>query len=293
MPMRVRQFDRFTIKPEIRRWHTSRKGTPRAADTGLQALSRLLAFGMAEGKLASNQCEGIPHLHKSNRADVIWTPDQVERFDSPRLQRDGLCGPLSGSHRPSAGRSPQALMEPRPHGWELHRTEDHKESGQADSPDPPIPRAAHSADNYTQTSYSCSDQLEKASVDRRRVWFVLVEDDAGCRIGRERVAFPRLPGDGSHQLLSGRNGRTERLRKPWGGQRSGSSASLIGMLNGTKSCGIGSAEWNGPNATSQNSHSESPPKRWAFPLVENVKENRFCKTIYKTVLHIRAKYWSG
>jgi integrase len=74
----VRQFDRVSIKPEIRRWHTLKKATPRAADTGLQVLSRLLAFGMAEGKLASNQCEGIPHLHKSNRADVIWTTDEMK-----------------------------------------------------------------------------------------------------------------------------------------------------------------------------------------------------------------------
>lgn len=74
----VRQFDRVAIKPEIRRWHTLKKATPRAADTGLQVLSRLLAFGMAEGKLASNQCEGIPHLHKSNRADVIWTPEEMQ-----------------------------------------------------------------------------------------------------------------------------------------------------------------------------------------------------------------------
>jgi hypothetical protein len=58
----LRQFDRVTIKPEIIRWHASRKATPRAADTGLQVLSRLLAFGMAQGKFTANQCEGIRHL---------------------------------------------------------------------------------------------------------------------------------------------------------------------------------------------------------------------------------------
>jgi len=73
----IRQFDRVTTKPEIRRWHSSWKATPRAADTGLQVLSRLLSFGMAEGKLTSNLCEGIPHLHKSNRSDIIWTAEQL------------------------------------------------------------------------------------------------------------------------------------------------------------------------------------------------------------------------
>jgi integrase len=70
--LRIRQFDRPAIKPEIRRWHHSMRATPRAADTGLQVLSRVLAFGMSEGKLGSNQCEGMAHLHKSNRADAIW-----------------------------------------------------------------------------------------------------------------------------------------------------------------------------------------------------------------------------
>jgi integrase len=95
----LRQFDRVTIKPEIRRWHTSRKATPRAADTGLQVLSRLLAFGMAEGKLASNQCEGIPHLHKSNRADVIWTVEEMDALlahASPEVTHAVRLAALSG-----------------------------------------------------------------------------------------------------------------------------------------------------------------------------------------------------
>jgi integrase len=75
-----RQFDRVAIKPEIRRWHTSRKSTPRVADTGLQVLSRVLSFGMAEGKLSSNQCEGIPHLYHSNRSDLIWTPNDLDKL---------------------------------------------------------------------------------------------------------------------------------------------------------------------------------------------------------------------
>lgn len=74
----IRQLDRPAMKPEIRRWHSSRKATPRAADTGLQVLSRVCSFGISEGKLASNPCEGVPYLHKSNRADVIWTPENVQ-----------------------------------------------------------------------------------------------------------------------------------------------------------------------------------------------------------------------
>lgn len=77
-PLSLRQFDRVSIKLEIRRWHSSRKATPRAADTGLQVLSRVLRFGKSQGKLATNQCEEIPHLHKSDRADTIWTDDDMK-----------------------------------------------------------------------------------------------------------------------------------------------------------------------------------------------------------------------
>jgi len=76
----IRQFDRISIKPEIVRWHKSRKATPRAADTGLQVLSRLLTFGMSEGRLSKNACEGIDHLHFSDRADAIWTPEDLARL---------------------------------------------------------------------------------------------------------------------------------------------------------------------------------------------------------------------
>lgn len=74
----VRQFDRASNKPEITRWHKSWKNTPRAADTGLQVLSRLLSFGMEQGKLTTNLCEKIPHLHSADRADIIWTPEQLQ-----------------------------------------------------------------------------------------------------------------------------------------------------------------------------------------------------------------------
>lgn len=79
----VRQFDRPAIKPEIRRWHSAKKATPRAADTGLQTLSRLCSFAFSEGKLTSNPCEGMQYLHKSNRADVIWTDEQIETLLKP------------------------------------------------------------------------------------------------------------------------------------------------------------------------------------------------------------------
>lgn len=98
----IRQFDRPAIKPEIRRWHHAKKGTPRAADTGLQALSRVLSFGRAEGKLGTNQCEGMAYLHKSNRADLIWTDDQIAvllTHSSPEMAWAARLAVLTGLRR--------------------------------------------------------------------------------------------------------------------------------------------------------------------------------------------------
>jgi integrase len=98
-PLSLRQFDRPAIKPEIRRWHHSRKATPRAADTGLQVLSRLLSFGMDEGKLGSNQCNKMPLLHESNRADVVWTDDDLKillAHASPEVSQAARLAVLTG-----------------------------------------------------------------------------------------------------------------------------------------------------------------------------------------------------
>jgi integrase len=79
--LKVKVFERPGIKPEIRRWHKSRKGTPRAAYTGMQVLSRLLAFAIAEGKLAgTNPCLKLVDHYESNRADMIWLQDDLDKL---------------------------------------------------------------------------------------------------------------------------------------------------------------------------------------------------------------------
>lgn len=98
----LRQFDRAATKRDIRRWHSSKKATPRVADTGLQVLSRVLSFGVAEGKLGSNQCEGIPHLYHSNRADLIWTSDDLRvllAHASPEVAQVVKLAALTGLRR--------------------------------------------------------------------------------------------------------------------------------------------------------------------------------------------------
>jgi integrase len=97
----VRQFDKPDIRVEIRKWHRTYKATPRAADYGLQVLSKLLSFAAGEGKLASNPCigAGIQKLYETNRADIIWTADNLETLRlhaSPEIFRAARLGALTG-----------------------------------------------------------------------------------------------------------------------------------------------------------------------------------------------------
>lgn len=61
-PLSLRQFDRPQIRVDIRRWRDGYKDTPRSADYGLQVLSRLLSFAVAEGRIGLNPVAGIPHI---------------------------------------------------------------------------------------------------------------------------------------------------------------------------------------------------------------------------------------
>jgi len=76
--MSIAAFDRPLIRVAIRKWRDHYKATPRAADMGLQVLSRLLSFGMAEGKLQNNACAGIPRLYDADRSGIIWLEEDLQ-----------------------------------------------------------------------------------------------------------------------------------------------------------------------------------------------------------------------
>lgn len=88
----VKQFDRpEKIRPVIRRWRNTYAETPRAADYGMQVLSRVLSYGVDPmAKLSSNPCEGIKGIYKNNRAEIIWIAadiDQLRGHASPEVMR--------------------------------------------------------------------------------------------------------------------------------------------------------------------------------------------------------------
>ena len=78
--LRVEQFDRPQMRPLIIKWRDRYASTPRAADMGIQVLSRLLSFGQAEGKLLNNICKGIEGIYDADRSELIWTASDLDNL---------------------------------------------------------------------------------------------------------------------------------------------------------------------------------------------------------------------
>ncbi len=79
--LRVEQFDRPQMRPIIIKWRNRYAATPRAADMGIQVLSRLLSFGMEEGKLLNNICKGVVGIYTADRSGLIWTAGDLAELE--------------------------------------------------------------------------------------------------------------------------------------------------------------------------------------------------------------------
>ena len=98
-PLSLRQFDRPQIRVDIRKWRDSYKGTPRSADYGLQVLSRIMSFAVAEGRIGLNPVAGVPHIYRNDRSDLIWTDAQlaaVLEHASPEVGQAARLAALTG-----------------------------------------------------------------------------------------------------------------------------------------------------------------------------------------------------
>ncbi len=68
------------VKADLMAWRDTYADRPRAADYGAQVLSRTLSWAKGRGLVTLNAMEGAETLHRANRADQIWTEDDIARF---------------------------------------------------------------------------------------------------------------------------------------------------------------------------------------------------------------------
>lgn len=65
----------------IKRWHEQKRKTPRAADTRLTVLVRVLEWGIDESLLKVNRALKIERLHEDGqRSGIIWDKDELSKL---------------------------------------------------------------------------------------------------------------------------------------------------------------------------------------------------------------------
>ncbi|MBK8197019.1 MAG: tyrosine-type recombinase/integrase [Acidobacteria bacterium] len=73
-PTSLKAMQATGIRARIKAWHAGMAATPRAANTHLQVLGRILEWGVDEERLARNAARGITHLDEGpGRADILVT----------------------------------------------------------------------------------------------------------------------------------------------------------------------------------------------------------------------------
>lgn len=68
------------VREVLLEWRDTYADRPRTADYGVQVLSRILTFAEDRGLLKANHMKGVATLHRSDRADQIWTAEEIEAF---------------------------------------------------------------------------------------------------------------------------------------------------------------------------------------------------------------------
>ena len=61
-------------------WRDTMRKTPRAADYAMGTLKRLLDHAKERGLIDTNVLGEVKRLHRSNRSDSIWTPEEMAAF---------------------------------------------------------------------------------------------------------------------------------------------------------------------------------------------------------------------
>jgi integrase len=68
------------VRGDLLEWRDGYADRARTADYGVQVLSRVLAWGLDRGLIRANHLQSVGQLSAADRADQIWTADELARF---------------------------------------------------------------------------------------------------------------------------------------------------------------------------------------------------------------------
>jgi integrase len=100
--MPIEAVQNIKARGEFKAWRDTMAHTPRTADYAWTVLARVLSVAKDRGKIAMNVCERGGRLYEADRADRIWTADNITTFcsvASPQLQAGLLIALWTGQRQ--------------------------------------------------------------------------------------------------------------------------------------------------------------------------------------------------
>lgn len=97
--MEVRALEAKGARAVLIRWRDTHERTPKTADDLLGALSTVLQWATDRGEIAANPVKDFPRIYRANRADVMWTPEDLQALlvhCAPELEHAVRLAALSG-----------------------------------------------------------------------------------------------------------------------------------------------------------------------------------------------------
>lgn len=76
----LRQVEAKDARGAFKEWRDTMADNPRKADYAWSVLSRVLSVAKDRGKISVNPCERGGRLYEADRAEKVWTPDQIKQF---------------------------------------------------------------------------------------------------------------------------------------------------------------------------------------------------------------------
>lgn len=100
-------MDDRRMRAKVKAWRDSMAATPRKADLAIEALRRVINFGIDNGEMDRNVASRIATLHRSDRSAEIWTQEDIDQVTAqltPAGQRAVMFMRWSGLRREDACR---------------------------------------------------------------------------------------------------------------------------------------------------------------------------------------------
>lgn len=123
--MELRALEARGARAALLKWRDSFQRTPKTADELLGALSAVLQWAHDRGEIATNPLRDFPRIYRANRADVIWTPDDLARLRphcAPELDHAVRLAALTGLRLGDAIRLPWGAVGEHAIVWQTGKS---------------------------------------------------------------------------------------------------------------------------------------------------------------------------